>query len=227
MFENIGKKIKGFAGTLTCLGMIIFLLWGIIAWKESFTTSVLIILVGFPASWLIGLILYGFGHLLDLCEANTYYTKHSYYKLANIEELLGSIASSFSGPQAPSVVGNHGSYSTANQAPSGTFTVPMRPYGYTAVKGQHAIKQSEALVVREIFELRDSGSGDEAISIALNEQGKFTRRGKPWSVATVRSVLALEEFYRGLVRNADGAWVQGAHAPILVSKDGMQPLTTE
>ena len=68
------------------------------------------------------------------------------------------------------------------------------PYGYRLEKGQLKIEETEAAVVRRIFERRLSGMGQVAITQELNRQGIQPRDGKPWTVYRVRYILSNERY---------------------------------
>lgn len=64
---------------------------------------------------------------------------------------------------------------------NGTYKAASAPYGYDLVDGNYAINEEEAAVVREIFDLAESGCGNQAIANRLNEKGIPTKRaGQVW-----------------------------------------------
>ena len=87
------------------------------------------------------------------------------------------------------------------------------PYGYDSVfastgderdKGILSVKQSEAEIVKMIFELRNSGSTFSSIVESLIAAGIVTKTGKrSWSTATVRDILNRRDFYEGYYYNLD------------------------
>ena len=79
MFSNIGNKIKGLAITLTVLGIITSIIYGIIVASTASELSgfaknagviggLLIIVVGSVLSWIGSLVLYGFGQLVESAQ---------------------------------------------------------------------------------------------------------------------------------------------------------------
>ncbi|WP_281869500.1 recombinase family protein [Brevibacillus parabrevis] len=62
-----------------------------------------------------------------------------------------------------------------------------------------SVQQREASIVRYLFQLYDEGKGLKAIVNQVNREGYTTKRGKPFSVSTVRSILR-NPVYIGKVR---------------------------
>lgn len=69
-------------------------------------------------------------------------------------------------------------------------------YGYTWNKEtqQLEINESEALVVRKIFEMYASGKGNRIIARELNKDGYKTKKGKQWSDASVSRIIHQEKY---------------------------------
>lgn len=68
-------------------------------------------------------------------------------------------------------------------------------YGYQLHNGKLAIKESEAAVVRQIFELRAVGTSLGKISEWLYAQGIRSPNGRPhWSRETIRKMLMNEKY---------------------------------
>jgi site-specific DNA recombinase len=64
------------------------------------------------------------------------------------------------------------------------------PFGYAGDTSALSVVDSEAAVVRQIFNLcRDQRLGARAIANWLNEQGFRTRNGKPWGYKTILDML--------------------------------------
>ena len=61
MFDNIGRKIKSLASVITWFGMIASVITGL----QNMPAGILIIILGCLASWTCGLLLYGFGQLIE------------------------------------------------------------------------------------------------------------------------------------------------------------------
>ena len=71
------------------------------------------------------------------------------------------------------------------------FVVPGI-YGYDCdpVTGERTIIESEAAIVRLVFEWDAAAWSERAIAKELNERGVPTRSGNQWSARTVRGVLS-------------------------------------
>ena len=85
-------------------------------------------------------------------------------------------------------------WSIQKRMDAGTYLGNTAPYGYRLEKGQLKIEETEAAVVRRIFEMRLSGMGQVAITQELNRQGIQPRDGKPWTVYRVRYILSNERY---------------------------------
>ena len=85
-------------------------------------------------------------------------------------------------------------WSIQKRMDAGTYLGNTAPYGYRLEDGQLKIEETEAAVVRRIFEMRLSGMGQVAITQELNRQGIQPRDGKPWTVYRVRYILSNERY---------------------------------
>ena len=85
-------------------------------------------------------------------------------------------------------------WSIQKRMDAGTYLGNTSPYGYRLEDGQLKIEETEAAVVRRIFEMRLSGMGQVAITQELNRQGIHPRDGKPWTVYRVRYILSNERY---------------------------------
>ncbi|MBP3554764.1 MAG: hypothetical protein IJY37_06080 [Clostridia bacterium] len=65
MFDQIGKKIKTLASTLTTIGIIVSIIVGFIILVNGSGAGFLVMLVGSLLSWLSSYVLYGLGELID------------------------------------------------------------------------------------------------------------------------------------------------------------------
>ena len=79
---------------------------------------------------------------------------------------------------------------------SGTYNQPNVPFGYARTSEGVVIVESEASVVREIFDLTLSGLGTANIARILNDRGIPTAEGKQWVASTVQTILH-NPFYAG------------------------------
>lgn len=109
----------------------------------------------------------------------------------------------------------------------GYLSIP--PFGYERQKGQHIphINESQAAVVRSIFELYLQGFGTVDIARKLNQNGIPTRTGTLWECRSVEYILK-NPFYIGKVRwnrqehethkiREESEWIirNASHTPIL------------
>ena len=102
------------------------------------------------------------------------------------------------------------------KAEKGGYAGGQPPMGYTSVDKKLVIKESEAKVVRFIFECKADGYNMLQTMNALNEAGLKTRNGKAFVISTVQSIWKNERFYRGEYKyGKTGIWVKGEHEPIL------------
>ncbi|RLG32077.1 hypothetical protein DRN97_08210, partial [Methanosarcinales archaeon] len=112
------------------------------------------------------------------------------------------------------------------------------PYGYEVQyikdpEGRRravlAIKEDEAPVVQQIFQMFAKGLSYRKIAQELNKQGFTTRKGRPWAPATIREILHNEKYggiyyyNRGTKHNyhakrSDTIYVPGA-VPAIVDKE--------
>ena len=85
-------------------------------------------------------------------------------------------------------------WSIQKRMDAGTYLGNTAPYGYRLEDGQLKIEETEATVVRRIFEMRLSGMGQVAITQELNRKRIQPRDGKPWTVYRVRYILSNERY---------------------------------
>ncbi len=69
MFDNIGKKIKIFAQAIAWIGIALSVVFGLASGAGSSGLGFLLITpIGCLLSWLLSLVLYGFGELIDCAQ---------------------------------------------------------------------------------------------------------------------------------------------------------------
>ena len=107
------------------------------------------------------------------------------------------------------------SLARTEKAAAGGYSGGRPPYGYKPSRGTLVIDEAEALVVRDMFAMRETGMTLEQIAKIVNERGTLTRKGNPWTFGTIRTILDNEKLYRGMYKYGDGDWVRGTHEPIL------------
>lgn len=90
------------------------------------------------------------------------------------------------------------------------------PYGYDVANGSLVINPKQAKVVRNIYEMRDSGMSLRSICDELNKLGFKSSRGGNFNPSTVKVILDNENTYKGMYRyGKDTDWVEGQQAAIL------------
>lgn len=97
-----------------------------------------------------------------------------------------------------------------DRAAEGKYVYSRPPYGYVRVgKGEIAIDEPRAAVVRDIFTRFLDGGSYRGIAVALNELGVPTMFGKPWERQVIKKMLQNEAYtgtllYMGV--RVDGAF---------------------
>lgn len=107
------------------------------------------------------------------------------------------------------------------KAAAGGYSGGRAPFGYKIQNGQMVIEESEAEIVKLIFEKKGTMA---VLRIAewLNNNGYKTRSGGYFYASSVKAILSNEQTYRGMYRYGRGKekknvpWVRGVHDPILV-----------
>ena len=78
---------------------------------------------------------------------------------------------------------------------SGEFNCTCPAYGYRLVKGEMTIEETEAIVVRRIFNLYLQGLGTQAIANILNDEVVPRRYGhSKWHSATIKYIITNERY---------------------------------
>ncbi|ANB59529.1 recombinase family protein [Anoxybacteroides amylolyticum] len=101
--------------------------------------------------------------------------------------------------------------------------------GYDSVSKTLVVNESEALIVREIFNLAEQGLGYKAIVSRINEKGYRTKKGNQFAVNAVKEILS-NPIYIGKIRfnklenwnekrrkgrNKDFILADGEHQPLI------------
>lgn len=104
----------------------------------------------------------------------------------------------------------------AIKAARGGYSGGRPPYGYKPIGGVLTIVDSEAEVVRKIFEMKKDGSTYQQIVDCLNGMGKTNRSGSKFSISTVQVILGNENLYKGMYKYGKSEeWTNGVHDPII------------
>ena len=77
---------------------------------------------------------------------------------------------------------------------NGTFKAPSLPYGYSRANGEVIINQTEAEIVRFIYDSYLNGIGMESIANYLNQNTTKGKKGFIWCKNTVRYILTNEKY---------------------------------
>lgn len=105
------------------------------------------------------------------------------------------------------------------KASNGGYSGGKAPMGYKVKDGALVINEEEAKTVKRAFELRDSGETIRSVVSKLNEEGYRGRKGNPFTISTIQSILGNRKTYEGYYRyGKDGEWVKGKQEPILEEK---------
>lgn len=73
---------------------------------------------------------------------------------------------------------------------SGDYNTTKAPYGFTLENGELTVNETEAKIIRRIFDLYLSGVGKQRIANILNEENN----DKNWSASTVKYILSNERY---------------------------------
>lgn len=91
------------------------------------------------------------------------------------------------------------------------------PFGYKYDENKQVIiEDTEAVVVKKIFNMACSGSGYQGIATWLNDNKYKTRRNNEWSRQAVRSILK-NDFYISVISYNDKLW--GSQGAIIDKED--------
>lgn len=89
------------------------------------------------------------------------------------------------------------------------------PFGYQWSHDRKTVNivESEADIVKQIFQLNSDGIGYQAIASTLNKQKKFKHNQKQWSREDIYRTLK-NKFYIGILTH-QGVEIEGKHEPII------------
>lgn len=103
----------------------------------------------------------------------------------------------------------------AVKSSTGGYSGGRAPFGYKVENHSLVINEREAEIVREVFEMKDSGSTYQAICDKLNSDGKVNRSGSKFQIGSVQSIYENRKTYQGFYKYGKSDWVKGVHEPIL------------
>lgn len=102
------------------------------------------------------------------------------------------------------------------KASRGGYSGGRPPYGYNADRGRLVINDSEAVVVKKIFDLKDDGATYQRIADTMNSLGYTNRSGSKFSISTLQVIIGNKRLYEGYYKYGEhGDWVKGEHEAIL------------
>lgn len=103
----------------------------------------------------------------------------------------------------------------AVKARGGDKPAGVCPYGYiySPDKKSVVVEESEAVVVKKMFTLGQTGQSLGQIADAINATGAKTRHGKEWSKGSIQAILR-NRFYIGELTHA-GQTIKGNHTAII------------
>lgn len=97
---------------------------------------------------------------------------------------------------------------------AGGYAGGKPPIGYSVVDGELVVNESEAEIVRTVFELRENGGTLIGIADELNRRGYRTKKGGKFHHSAIQTILNNEETYRGHYKYGKDS-VENQHEPIL------------
>lgn len=103
------------------------------------------------------------------------------------------------------------------KADKGGYAGGRAPMGYEIKNSALVVNETEAVVVRKVFELRDEEAltYKEIVDI-LNAEGYRNRSGNEFSTSAVQSILNNRKTYKGFYKyGKDGVWVKGEHEALI------------
>lgn len=88
-------------------------------------------------------------------------------------------------------------------------------YGYDSINKNLIVNENESRIVREIFELRAKGKGYKYIALSLNNRGVKTKKEKPFSINSVKTILN-NVMYIGFIKWGEPREIyEGVHEAIV------------
>lgn len=118
-----------------------------------------------------------------------YFEKERLDSRSALSDFILTTLAGFAEEESRSISGNL-KWGIRKRFQSGTYRTSVAPFGYRKEGGALVIDETEAAVVRRMYESLLSGVGAGRIANALNDDGIRTRRGKLWSYARVRAVVS-------------------------------------
>lgn len=165
---------------------------------------------------------------------------HIFFEKENIDtsrmnsELLLTIMSSIAEGESKSISDNiH--WSIKNRFQSGTFIISAPPYGYANMDGTLKIIESEAKIVKYIFQESIKGVGSYTIANYLNREKIPSKKGGRWHSETILQILRnekytgdvlfqktyIDSYYRKKINKGekDSYYMENHHEPIITHEE--------
>ena len=108
-------------------------------------------------------------------------------------ELMLSILSGLAESESVSIAENS-KWSIQRRFQNGTYKISYPPYGYDTVDGEMVVNESQAEIVRYIFNEILSGKGTHKIANELNSRKIPTKKGGRWTATTIRGMVGNEKY---------------------------------
>jgi len=134
---------------------------------------------------------------LKILGIGVYFEEQKIYTLSGEGELLITVLASYAQEEARSVSENMKWRIKMNFQEGKPWGALL--YGYKVDKDEYTIIESEAEVIRLIYELYLGGLGKEGIARKLNDRGYHTRMGSKWSDSSVRHILTNYDYTGNLI----------------------------
>ena len=133
---------------------------------------------------------------LQSLRVAVFFEKENINTLSNSGQLFLSLLSTLAESESRSISTNE-KWTIHKRMESGLYNISNPPYGYDKDKNGLIINQSEAPIVRLIFEKYLAGKGCRVIARELTELGYLTRTGKnKWDSSVVHRIIS-NPVYRG------------------------------
>ena len=136
-------------------------------------------------------------HELKQLGVDVWFEKENIHSNSGDGELMLSILASFSQAESLSVSENC-KWRIRNDFKEGVPT-GSAVYGYHTKKRELTINETEAKVVRRIFEMYADGEGSQMIAKSLNDDGIPSPGGKQWRYGAVMEILKNEKYIGDLM----------------------------
>ena len=108
-------------------------------------------------------------------------------------ELMLSILASLAESESISISENN-KWSIRKRFEKGTFIISYPPYGYTNINGNMIVVESEAEVVKSIFDMCLEEKGAYKIAQELNKRNILSKKEGKWNYSSVTAILKNEKY---------------------------------